>query len=478
MKPTPTAPAAHPRPVPARSRLARRTLAVLAALASLAVLVSACGEGGPGSKKSNGADRRAAPASPGALSRPGAYARCMRTHGVPGFPNSVNGHVILNGAPGTALDPASPRFQAAARACAAWAPSGSTLAGTRSGGPAASAAKPLSAGEVRAFGEWLRQRAAAGQFSGAALVARDGKPLLEAGYGMADRKAGIPDTPQTTFCIASIGKLFTAVAIAQLAGQHKLSFRDPIGKYLTGFSPPAAEHVTIADLLDMTSGLGDVALGGANPPATLAGMIKLIEQEPLQFQPGSRFLYSNDGYIVLGAIIQAVTGQNYNSYVRQHVLGPAGMTHTGLSAYTPAQVPGMAHGYALAGTGPALRDNSGTPQIANPSGGAYSTAGDLLKFARALLGHQLLSPAMTSTVLAPRVNAPQPGGPPVDKYTYGFAYQQINGVSFVGHNGGTPGYEGQIDIYPQADCVVVILTNQNQVLVPAIQRSEAMLTGS
>ncbi len=478
MKPTATTPAAHARPAPPGSRQPRRTLAVLAALASLAVLVSACGAGGPGSGDTNGAGRQGAPASPGALSSPQAYTRCMRTHGVPGFPNPVNGHTILNGAPGTALDPSSPRFEAAARACAAWAPPGSTPAGTRSGGPAASAAKPLPAGQVRAFGAWLRQRAAAGQFSGVALVARNGTPLLDAGYGMADRQAGIPNTPQTKFCIASIGKLFTAVAIAQLAEQHKLSFSDTIGKYLTGFSPAVADRVTIAELLDMTSGLGDVALGSANPPAALAGMIKLIEREPLQFQPGSRFSYSNDGYIVLGAIIQAVTGQSYDSYVRQHVLSPAGMAHTGLSAYIPARVPGMAHGYALTGSNPALHDNSSTPQIANPSGGAYSTVGDLLKFAQALLGHTLLSPAMTAAVLIPRVNAPQPGGPPVDQYTYGFAYQAINGVSFVGHNGGTPGYQGQIDIYPRTGYVVVILTNQDQGLVPAIQRSETMLTSA
>jgi CubicO group peptidase (beta-lactamase class C family) len=332
------------------------------------------------------------------------------------------------------------------------------------------------AGQWRAFGAWLRQRAAAGQFSGVVLAAKDGTPVLDAGYGMADREEGIADTPQTKFCVASIGKLFTAVAIAQLAEQRKLSFGDTIGKFLTGFPPSVGGHVTVAELLDMTSGLGDVALASANPPATLAGMMKLIRREHLQSSPGSRFLYSNDGYIVLGAVIHSVTGQSYDSYVREHILDPAGMSHTSLSVYTPARVPGMAHGYALAGT--TLRDYSATPQIANPSGGAYSTAGDLLKFARALTGHKLLSATMTATVLTPRVNSPQPGGPPVDKYTYGFAYQAINGVTFVGHNGGTPGYEGQLDIYPKTGYAVVALTNQDETLTPAIQRSEAILTRS
>ena len=77
---------------------------------------------------------------------------------------------------------------------------------------------------------------------------------------------------------------------------------------------------------------------------------------------------------------------------------------------------------------------------------------------------------MTAVILAPRVNSPQPGGPAVDEYTYGFAYQQINGVTFVGHNGGTPGYEGQIDIYPSTGYVAVVLTNQDNTMIPAIQR--------
>jgi CubicO group peptidase (beta-lactamase class C family) len=343
--------------------------------------------------------------------------------------------------------------------------------------PAATAARRPAA-EVRAFGNWLRQQAAAGDFSGTALVARNGQVLLDAGYGMADRGARVSNTPRTRFCIASIGKLFTAVAIAQLAEQHKLSFGGTVASYLTGLSRTAIGRVTIAELLTMTSGLGNVALGRAHPPATLAGMMRLIAGERPQFTPGTRFSYSNDGYIVLGAVIQAVTGQSYDSYLRQHIFGPAGMTDTAVTVYVPADVSGMAHGYALAGGPGTLRDISRLPQIANPSGGAYSTVGDLLRFARALLDHRLLSAAMTAEMLAPRVNAPQPGGPPVDKYTYGFAYQAINGVTFVGHNGGTPGYEGQIDIYPRSGYVVVILANQDQVLVPAIQRSEAMLTGS
>jgi CubicO group peptidase (beta-lactamase class C family) len=373
-----------------------------------------------------------------------------------------------------------------------------SLCATASELPATASTPGVSAATWRSFGRWLGSRAAAGEFSGAALVAKDGRVLLDAGYGMANRRTHVADTARTKFTIASIGKLFTAVAIAQLVEQHKLSFDDTIGKYLAGFAPAVADHVTIAELLDMTSGLGNVALSNANSPTTIPGMLRQIENEPVQFTPGSRFLYSNDGYIVLGAIIERVSGQGYGRYLDEHIFKPAGMTHTDVNVYSPAHVPGMAHGYMLVGSngqpvssGPppaagqasnpqaeTWEDNSNRPQVANPSGGAYSTVSDLLDFAKALLDHKLLSPTMTQTVLTPRVDAPQPGGPPVDDYTYGFAYQAIDGVAFVGHNGGTPGYGGQIDIYPKTDYVVVILTNQDQALVPAIQRSEALLTGS
>src|SRR5262245_64895775 len=103
--------------------------------------------------------------------------------------------------------------------------------------PAASAQKPVPAEDWRAFAEYLKQRAAAGAFSGAVLAVRNGKPLLQQGYGMADRQRGIANTPQTKFEIASMGKMFTGDAIAQLVEQRKLSFDDPIGKYVSGFPP-------------------------------------------------------------------------------------------------------------------------------------------------------------------------------------------------------------------------------------------------
>lgn len=400
-----------------------------------------------------------------AVARPLEYSRCMRHHGVPRFPDPVDGYVMLT--PASGVDPESATVQAAAAACARYAPPGS------SPGSATAAAAPET---WRALAAWLKAEATASQFSGAVLVAHQGGPVLDAGYGFADRATRTANTPGTRFCIASIGKLFTAVAIGQLAEQGRLAFDAPVGDYLTGLPAAIADHVTIAELLDMTAGLGNSVLGRSHPPRTLPGMVALIARERPQFTPGAKFSYSNDDYILLGAVVQRLSGESYTDYLRRHIFDPAGMADTGYAVYVPARVPGMAHGYAQ--TGSELTDISDQPQIANPSGGAYSTTGDLLKFARALAGHKLLTPAMTATILTPRVDSPQPGGPAVDEYTYGFAYQRINGVTVVGHNGGTPGYEGQVDIYPSTGYVAIVLANQDNTMIPAIQRTEALLTGS
>jgi CubicO group peptidase (beta-lactamase class C family) len=450
-------------------------LASALAATGVAILLGACG-GSTGSRAAS-SSKPAQAASGSGVPLPQQYADCMRAHGIHNFPNPVDGHITLT--PSSGVDPSAARFRTASEACAKYGPSAggspdSAGATSGTGGSGSSAAATRTA--WRRYGAWLAQRAAAGQFSGTVLVADVHQRLLDAGYGLADRATRTGNTPQTRFCIASIGKLFTAVAIAQLAEQHKLSFHTPVGEYLRRLPPVIGEHVTIANLLDMTSGLDNTVLGRRNPPHTLAGMVALIARERPQFTSGARFDYSNDGYILLGAVIQDVSGETYASYIRQHVFRPAGMTHTGYRVYTPAHVPGMAHGYAR--TGSALRDISHMPQIANPSGGAYSTTGDLLNFARALLNHRMLNAAITRMILAPRVKSPQPGGPPVDEYTYGFSYQQLGGVTFVGHNGGTPGYEGEIDIYPDTGDVVVVLTNQDQTMVPAIQRSEAIITGA
>jgi CubicO group peptidase (beta-lactamase class C family) len=326
---------------------------------------------------------------------------------------------------------------------------------TPAAGPSARPGPPA---DWAAYEGWLRAEAAAGRFSGSVLAARAGRVVMAGGHGEA--APGTPATAATRYCVASLGKMFTAVAVGQLVERRKLAFTDPVARYVRGL--PAG--ITIAQLLTHTAGLGDAALGRPDPPTTLAGLLARVVAAPPPSAPGP-FAYSNDGYIVLGAVIERVTGRSYRSYVRENVFRPAGMTSTDVLAYRPEQVPGMAAG----------RPWAAPVQVGNPSGGAYSTVGDLFRFARALTGHRLLGAAMTATLLAGKVDAPRPGGP-TDRYGYGFTEQHVDGVRIVGHNGGTPGYEGQLDIYPDRGWIVVVLTNQDRTLVPAIQRSERLVT--
>jgi CubicO group peptidase (beta-lactamase class C family) len=303
------------------------------------------------------------------------------------------------------------------------------------------------------------------------LIAKDGKPVVKQADGFANSQRRLPNAVGTRFNIGSLGKSFTAVAIAQLVEQGRLSFDDPIGKYVSGFPPEIADRVTIGQLLTNSSGLGDVFMRWhptAPAQLDLADLLARIVKEPLQFDPGSRFGYSNSGYVVLGAIVEAVRGQNYYDYVRERVFKPAGMTHTGW--YTRDQVPNMAHGYTQV-------DTSGTWIAGNPSGGAYSTVGDLLRFAQALLEHKLLSPQLTKTVLTGKVDTPRPGPAPT-KYGYGFEEQFRNGVRIVGNGGGEPGVEAQLRIFPRLGYTVIALTNQEGANRPVLERATRLVTGA
>jgi CubicO group peptidase (beta-lactamase class C family) len=383
--------------------------------------------------------------------------------------------------------------------------------------PAPPAAEPAPApDEWDGYYQYLRQLTDSGGFSGAVLVTRDGRPLLEAGYGMADRAAGEANTPDTLFCIGSMGKMFTGVAVAQLVEQGRLSFEDPIGKHLAGFPSEIATTVTLHHLLTHTAGMGDIFRDEpiTEENHTIAALMEHIVAEPLQFAPGSRYSYSNAGIVTLGALVEHVSGRPYVEHVRDRVFGPAGMVDTDVRTYRPADVPGMAHPHTLVGpdglpvkAGPRGGDRSAPPTGADlqdvgdqvkggsPAGGAISTVADMAAFAQALLTHQLLGPAMTGTVLTGKVaiggSAPPPGadpsagagrqrkGPPPGeppKYAYCFVDRRRNGVRIVGHNGGTPGYEAELDIYPETGHAVVVLANQDHARTPAMQRSEEILT--
>jgi len=271
---------------------------------------------------------------------------------------------------------------------------------------------------LAALSEHAAERARADAFAGAVLVAQHGKVLLEDAWGRADRKAGTANTPATRFRIGSMNKMFTAVATLQLVEAHKLALDDPIGKYLPDYpNREVAAKVTVRHLLTHTGGTGDI-FGPEFDQHRLQlrehrDYLKLYGRRGLSFEPGTRFEYSNYGFVLLGALIEQVTGRSYDDYVGDHVFRRAGMRSTGALPESVV-VPDRAVGYLRSSPGSDWVPNTDTlPWRGTAAGGGYSTVGDLLRFAQALESGTLISKATLAEATRPRQQ----------QYGYGFEVQ-------------------------------------------------------
>jgi D-alanyl-D-alanine carboxypeptidase len=307
---------------------------------------------------------------------------------------------------------------------------------------------------------FVREEASADRFSGAVLVAKDGEVLFRGAYGLADREREILNTLQTRFRIGSMNKMFTAVAILQLVEAGEVELKAPLGMYLTDYpNREIATEVTIHHLLMHTGGTGDIF--GPQFDAhreelrTLADYVELYGDRGPQFEPGSRWAYSNYGFILLGAVIEEVTGRSYYDYVEEHIYEPAGMTGTG-SLPEERSVPDRAVGYMDPVGRTDWQPNTGTlPYRGTSAGGGYSTVEDFARFADAVLNHELLSPHSTELLITGKEEI----GPGVS-YAYGFEDRRdSDGNRSVGHGGGAPGMNGDLRIYPASGYAVVVLAN-------------------
>ncbi len=310
------------------------------------------------------------------------------------------------------------------------------------------------AAAIAALSERSAGLAGQDQFSGQLLVARRGKVLLDRSWGLADREAGKPVTSDTRFRIGSMNKMFTAVAILQLVEAGKIALSDPLARFLPDYpNQELARKVTIAHLLRHTGGTGDI-FGPGFAAYRLAlrdhdDYLRQFGTRALQGEPGTRFQYSNYGYVLLGAVIERVTGTRYYDYVEQRVYLPAGMKDTG-SLPEDVDVPNRATGYMRRGG--AWQPNTATlPYRGTAAGGGYSTTHDLLAFAQALEGGKLISKAMLD-------QATDAGGAG-DGFGLGFMHDGAGASRMYGHNGGAPGMNGALWIYPQAGFVVIGLAN-------------------
>lgn len=312
--------------------------------------------------------------------------------------------------------------------------------------------------------------AAADVFSGAVLLAKDGKVLLARAWGIANKDFEAPNRVDTRFNLGSMNKMFTAVAIAQLAERGKLSFDDPLSRFVPDFpSAEAARKIRIRHLLSHTSGLGSYFNETFDRSSrarfrTVDQMMELARGDSLAFEPGTRWAYSNTGMLVLGKVIEVASGQDYFSYVREHIYGPAGMT--GSDSYDLDRVnPNLAVGYDREfledGTG-RFRNNLFMHVIrGGPAGGGYSTVEDLLRFAEALKAGRLVGRAYVDSLLAPRPELNSPG------YGYGFS---VEPGGIVGHSGGFPGISSNLDIFRESGYVAVVLANYGGASQPVVQR--------
>lgn len=303
--------------------------------------------------------------------------------------------------------------------------------------------KPLSESEmIEEIKRQVAKRANEGNFSGVVLIAKDDKILLHVAHGLAERSFNVPNNLNTKFNLASVGKMFTATAIAQLVKQGKISYDDKLSKYLPDFpDKAAAEKITIHRLLTHTAGLGTLF----NSPGyerlrryrNSQDEISAFADEPLFFEPGAKWRYSNAGYVTLGAIIERVSGMNYVDYVRENIFKPLGMNDTDSYAHDEV-VPNLSVLYVQSpddplGIEPYVADYILAGYRGNAEGGGYSTSLDLLKFARSYRTGKLLGKDAQEILVQPKVDEDGKGN---NFWGYGVKQSTVNGEIVRGHSGG------------------------------------------
>ncbi|HLQ13115.1 MAG TPA: serine hydrolase domain-containing protein [Steroidobacteraceae bacterium] len=313
------------------------------------------------------------------------------------------------------------------------------------------------------------------QFSGVVLVARHHQTIFLGVYGCADRENNLANTADTTFRIGSMNKMFTAIAILQLVEAGKVHLDDAVSQYLDDYpNREFAARVTIRELLTHTAGAGDIF--GSQFDAhrrdlrELRDYAKLYGDRAPEFEPGSRYSYSNYGFVVLGLVIERVSRESYYDYVQSHVFTPARMISTG-SLPEDVLVPRRSIGYMLMAGSVAWQRNTDTlPFRGTSAGGGYSTAEDLLRFDRAFWTARLLPETSVNLMTSGKVDTAWPGV----KYGYGFMESTQDGVRWLGHEGGAQGMNGEYWHAPVTGYTLIALSNLDPpsatVMVQAIAR--------
>lgn len=323
--------------------------------------------------------------------------------------------------------------------------------------------------QIAAIEKYLEDSTRLGLHSGAVLVAQGERVLHHRAYGYAHGGTKTPNSIQMQYGTASVGKMFTSVAIAQLKQDGKLSYTDTISKFFPDYpNKIAASKVEIRHLLEHSGGIADPF---DSPKLTNSPNYKLqsdwfetFAEKPLAFEPGARHEYSNGGYIVLAAIVEKTSGLKFTDYLKKNIFEPAGMQHTGLSTACEKLPVSVGHAIAVATdplglNGPQPKKNTEVAEDGVGMGGWTSTAEDLFKFARALRAYKLLDETHTQEITTGKINfLPAPMNV---RYCYGFYEMPIAGDRLVGHSGGGGdlGVGAEVEMLWNTDYTIIILSN-------------------
>ncbi|GJM18585.1 MAG: hypothetical protein DHS20C14_07980 [Phycisphaeraceae bacterium] len=331
----------------------------------------------------------------------------------------------------------------------------------------------------------------ADMFSGTVAISKDGEVVYTRAAGLASRRFDVPNRMDTKFNMGSMNKMFTAVAIATLEEQGKLSYDDTVGAHLPDYpNEDVRDRVQIRHLLSHTSGMGshfteEFMNSSKVTYRSIDDYITLFVDDELAFDPGTRWAYSNAGFYLLGKIVEAASGTSYYDYVRESLCGPAGMGDSD-SYDMDIPVKNLAIGYTPGGVS-LNKDDDGRRWLegrgwtnnyflhsikGGPAGGGFSTSPDLLAFAKALQGGELVSASTLSMLTSAK---PELGS---EGYGFGFglAEHPVLGARY-GHNGGFPGINAELRMYPHAGYSVAVMTNMDGAASAVAQQIEMMLAG-
>lgn len=294
-------------------------------------------------------------------------------------------------------------------------------------------------------------------FMGSVLVAKNGEVIFSKSYGMADMEWNIPNFSTTRFNIASMTKQFTAASILLLEDRGKLKTDDLVKKYLPE-APASWDKICIYQLLTHTSGIPDDA--AKYEPGSPDKLV--FNDRPLNFQPGEQWSYTNLGYIVLGYLVERISGQTYEEFVQENIFKPLGMKDSGMMSFVTV-IPRRASGYWPGNNGIENADRSFDTRIGFSSGSLYSSTEDLFRWNEGLFGGKLLTPGSLRKMTTPFKG----------DYACGLYVKRVNGHLMIEHDGNNIGFNSDMAYYPEDRIAVIVLANLNGTVTSEMTRALA-----